>query len=61
MDENAHNEAWPNCHQNFDLNLNLKHNGRESHVVVTTTIIIMFIVIVIKDYGGNMLIGGHDA
>jgi hypothetical protein len=42
----------------FDLDLNLKRNGRESHVVVTTIIIIMLVVIMIRDYGrGNMLIG----
>ncbi len=43
----------------FNLDLNLRRNGWESHVAVTTIIITMFVVIVIKDYGRrNMLIRG---
>jgi hypothetical protein len=43
----------------FNLDLNLRHNGRESHVAVTTIIITTLIIIVIRDYGRrNRLIGG---
>jgi hypothetical protein len=43
----------------FDLDLNLRRNGRESHVAVITIIITTFIIIVIRDYGRqNKLIGG---
>jgi hypothetical protein len=43
----------------FDLDLNLRHNSRKSHVVVTTIIITTLVIIMIRDYGKwNRLIGG---
>jgi hypothetical protein len=43
----------------FNLDLNLRRNGRKSHVAVTTIIITTLVVIMIKDYGKwNRLIGG---
>ncbi len=41
----------------FDLDLNLRRNGQNMHVIVTTIIIITLVIIVIRDYGRrNMLI-----
>jgi len=47
MGANAHNEALRNYHQIFDLDLNLRCDSRESHVVVTTIITTTLVVIIV--------------